>query len=288
MKSNKKPTLVWFQAITCNGNTHSFLSANSNRLEIILENFEIIGIAELGSNTFMATGTNTVTLFLRRRNNYDSINLKIAVEKFFTNHLEVTLNGVEKPISKYINHVWENISFEDYISLLKKEPNNVITQHELYKEYQKKIKSKNDKEFWTKLLETEKEKLFYFILAYPQKVVLVKSGEKDAEKRFLGYEFSNRRGSEGIHPIQRGKNIEDCTQLFDADIFDNPTKASTYIYKAFAGDYDFPIDEAMQNNVSRHDLVDMMTFDRVEFEKNISLSVKKKVKIESKWDLVKT
>ena len=259
----------------------------SKSREIILENFEIIGIAELGSNTFMATGTNTVTLFLRRRNNYDSINLKIAVEKFFTNHLEVTLNGVEKPISKYINHVWENISFEDYISLLKKEPNNVITQHEIYKEYQKKIKSKNDKEFWTKLLETEKEKLFYFILAYPQKVVLVKSGEKDAEKRFLGYEFSNRRGSEGIHPIQRGKNIEDCTQLFDADIFDNPTKASTYIYKAFAGDYDFPIDEAMQNNVSRHDLVDMMTFDRVEFEKNISLSVKKKVKIESKWELKK-
>ncbi len=247
---------------------------------------------ELGSNTFMATGTNTVTLFLRRRNNYDSINLKIAVEKFFANHLEVTLNGVEKPISKYINHVWDNqslrgtkqsVTFEDYISLLKKEPNNVITQHELYKEYQKKIKSKNDKEFWTKLLETEKEKLFYYILAYPQKVVLVKSGEKDAEKRFLGYEFSNRRGSEGIHPIQRGKNIEDCTQLFDADIFDNPTKASTYIYKAFAGDYDFPIDEAMQNNVSRNDLVDMLTFDRVEFEKNISLSVKKKVKIESKW-----
>ena len=259
----------------------------SKSREIILENFEIIGIAELGSNTFMATGTNTVTLFLRRRNNYDSINLKIAVEKFFTNHLEVTLNGVEKPISKYINHVWENISFEDYISLLKKEPNNVITQHEIYKEYQKKIKSKNDKEFWTKLLETEKEKLFYFILAYPQKVVLVKSGEKDAEKRFLGYEFSNRRGSEGIHPIQRGKNIEDCTQLFDADIFDNPTKASTYIYKAFAGDYDFPIDEAMQNNVSRHDLVDMMTFDRADFEKNISLSVKKKVKIESKWELKK-
>lgn len=259
----------------------------SKSREIILENFEIIGIAELGSNTFMATGTNTVTLFLRRRNNYDSINLKIAVEKFFTNHLEVTLNGVEKPISKYINHVWENISFEDYISLLKKEPNNVITQHEIYKEYQKKIKSKNDKEFWTKLLETEKEKLFYFILAYPQKVVLVKSGEKDAEKRFLGYEFSNRRGSEGIHPIQRGKNIEDCTQLFDADIFDNPTKASTYIYKAFSGDYDFPIDKALQNNVSRHDLVDMLTFDRVEFEKNISLSVKKKVKIESKWELVK-
>ncbi len=256
----------------------------SKSREIILQYFEIIGITELGSNTFMATGTNTVTLFLRRRNNYDSINLRFAVEKFFTDFQDVTLNGIEKPVSKYVNHVWEGISFEDYLSLLKKEPNSTILQNEIFVEYKKKLKVKNEKEFWTVLLDKELEKIFYFILAYPQKVVLVKSGEKDAEKRFLGYEFSNRRGSEGIHPIQRGKNIEDCTQLFDPEIFDNPTKASTYIYKAFAGDYDFEIDEAMQKNVSRHNLVDMLTFDRVEFEKNISLSVKKKVRFEQIWN----
>ncbi len=259
----------------------------SKSREIILQYFEIIGITELGSNTFMATGTNTVTLFLRRRNNYESKNLKLSVQKFFTDFQDVTLNGVLTPVSKYVNHVWEGLTFDEYISLLKKTPNKKVVDSEIYKEYRKKIKAKNDKEFWTILLEREKEKLFYFILAYPQKVVLVKSGEKDAEKRFLGYEFSNRRGNEGIHPIQRGKNIEDCTQLFDAEVFDNPSKASTYIYKAFAGDYDTPIDEAMQNNVSRHNLVDMLTFDRVEFEKSISLSLKKKVKIESKYDLVK-
>ncbi|MEO8254111.1 MAG: restriction endonuclease subunit S [Flavobacterium sp.] len=259
----------------------------SKSREIILQYFDIVGITELGSNTFMATGTNTVTLFLRRRNNYESANIKIAVEKLFINLQDVTINVIEKPVAKYINHVWSTISFDDYISLLKKEPKKAITEHEIYKEYQKKLKAKNDKEFWNLLLEKEVDKLYYFILAYPQKVVLVKSGEKDAEKRFLGYEFSNRRGSEGIHPIQRGKNIEDCTQLFDAEVFDNPEKASTYIYKAFQGDYDFEIDEAMQNNVTRHNLIDMMTFDRVDFEKNISLSVKKKVKIESKWELVR-
>ena len=253
--------------------------------EIILQYFDIVGITELGSNTFMATGTNTVTLFLRRRNNYESINLRKAVEKFFTTLQDVTLNGIEKPVTKYVTHVWEGIKFTDYVSLLQKEPNKAITEHEIFIEYKKKLKAKNDKEFWILLLERETEKLFYFILAYPQKVVLVKSGEKDVEKRFLGYEFSNRRGSEGIHPIQRGKNIEDCTQLFDPEVFDNPTKASTYIYKAFAGDYDFHIDAEMQNNVTRHNLIDMLTFDRVEFEKNISLSIKKKVKIESKWEI---
>ncbi|PWA04569.1 N-6 DNA methylase [Flavobacterium psychrotolerans] len=251
--------------------------------EIILQYFDIVAITELGSNTFMATGTNTVVLFLRRKSNYKSIHLKNDVTVFFTNMQDVTLNGIEKPVTKYVNHVWEGISFDDYVSLLKKAPNKAIAEHEIYIEYQKKLKAKNDKEFWTMLLEKEADKLFYFIIAFPQKVVLVKSGEKDAEKRFLGYEFSNRRGSEGIHPIQRGKNIEDCTQMFDPEVFDNPTKASTYIYKAFAGDYDFDIDEAMQNKVSRHNLVDMMTFDRVEFEKNISLSVKKKVVINSKY-----
>ena len=258
----------------------------SKSREIILQYFDIVGITELGSNTFMATGTNTVTLFLRRRNNYESKNLKIAVDKFFTDFQDVNLNGIEKPVTKYVNHVWENISFEDYISLLKKEPNKTVIEHEIYKEYQKKLKAKNEKEFWNLLLEKETDKLYYFIIAYPQKVVLVKSGEKDAEKRFLGYEFSNRRGSEGIHPIQRGKNIEDCTQLFDAEIFDNPEKASTYIYKAFAGDYDFPIDEVMKKHVDRIGLVDMLTFDRAEFEKNINLNSKKKVKTESKFETI--
>jgi type I restriction enzyme M protein len=255
--------------------------------EVVLQHFDIVAIAELGSNTFMATGTNTVTLFLRRRNNYDSINLKKLVEKFFTHLQDVTLNGIENPVSKYVNHNWEGISFEDYKTLLQKQPNEAIQQHEIYQEYQKKLKTEKSQEKCNEILRLEEEKLFYFIIVYPQKVVLVKSGQKTAEKQFLGYEFSNRRGSEGIHPIQRGKNIDQCTRLFDADIFDNPEKASTYIYKAFNGDFDFSIHESLQKNISRADLVDMLTFDRVDFEKNISLSAKKKIKIESRWNIVR-
>ncbi|MDR2066174.1 MAG: restriction endonuclease subunit S, partial [Prevotellaceae bacterium] len=254
--------------------------------EIILRYFEIVAITELGSNTFMATGTNTVVLFLRRRSNYDSINLRKSIDRFFDDFRDVTRNGIEKPVAQYVNHVWETLAMDDYITLLKKEPSHTVTNHEIYKEYRKKIKAKTEKDFWNTLIETEKEKLHYFILAYPQKVVLVKTGEKDAEKRFLGYEFSNRRGSEGIHPIQRGKTINECTCLFDDERFDNPEKASTYIYKAFAGDYDFPIHESLKDHILRVRLVDMLTFDRDGFAKSISTAVKKKVKIESKWNLV--
>ena len=39
---NYKPTVVWFQAITCNGNTHSLLSANDNRMKLFLDSFNLI------------------------------------------------------------------------------------------------------------------------------------------------------------------------------------------------------------------------------------------------------
>jgi len=253
--------------------------------EILLKYFDILAIAELGSNTFMATGTNTVTLFLRRKNNADVSNFEGAIKKFFVNLHDVTINGIEKPVSKYITHVWDTISFDDYKTLLQKTPNDNIQQHEIYQEYQKKIKAKNDQERWNSILALEQDKLLYFIITYPQKLILVKTGEKSEEKRFLGYEFSNRRGSEGIHPIQRSKSIDECTQLYDADSFVNPDKASTYIFKAFSGKFDLELSESLQQNLSYHNLVDMLTFDRVDFEKIISLSVKKKVKIESKWEL---
>ena len=251
--------------------------------EIILQYFDIIAIAELGSNTFMATGTNTVTLFLRRRANKLSAEWKKSVTNFFDSKTDITINGIEKPVAKYVNHVWETISFADYVSMLEKTPNEALQNHEIYKEYRKKLKAKTEKDFWNLLLEREADKLFYFIIALNQKVVLVKSGEKEVEKRFLGYEFSSRRNSEGMHAMQRGKTVDECTQMYDAKLFDNPEKASTYILKAFTNNNDFEIDAKMQNHISRHDLVDMMTFDRVDFEKTILLSVKKKVKYENIW-----
>ncbi|MCK9413012.1 MAG: N-6 DNA methylase [Prolixibacteraceae bacterium] len=255
--------------------------------EIIFKYFEIIAITELGNNTFMATGTNTVILFLRRRNNADWVNIRASVDKFAVNLQDVTINGFEKPVSKYVSHVWENIGFDDYLTLIQKQPNATIKKHEIFKEYDNKVKARNQQEKLYNIVAIELEKLFYFVLAYPQKIVLVKSGEKDAEKQFLGYEFSNRRGSEGIHPIQRSKTIDECTMLYDAKIFDNPEKACTYIYKTFKGEHDFEIHDDLKNNISQLNLVDLLSFDRVEFEKNISLSVKKKVEIKSKFEQVR-
>ena len=37
-----KPKVLWFQAVTCNGNTHSLLCANPNRLELFFNSFDLI------------------------------------------------------------------------------------------------------------------------------------------------------------------------------------------------------------------------------------------------------
>lgn len=223
--------------------------------EIILKYFDIIGITELGSNTFMATGTNTVVLFLRRRNNADHRNIKESIEKLFQNKNDITINGIENPLSKYLSHVYEDMSKEAYFESIEN-----IAQ--------------------------EQEKLLYFIIAYPQKVVMIKTGSKNDEKQFLGYEFSARRGSEGIHPIQRGKTIDECTILYDPNNYENGLKASSYIYSAYKGKLK-EIDESLKENISYAHLVDMLDFERTDFKNTISLNAKKKVIFESTCPLIK-
>lgn len=262
--------------------------------EIILKYFDILAIAKMGSKTFMATNTNTVTLFLRRRNNADWVNIQASVSKIFVNFQDITINGIENPVNNYLTHSWGDISFKDYKTLLQKNPNDNIQEHEIYQEYQSKI---NDENKWDKIISLEKEKLLYFILAFPQKIVFIKTNkniaktkedkktEKHEEKNFLGYEFSYRRGSEGIHPVNKEKSIDDCTQLYDIDIFDNPEKASTYINKAFSKNYfNLEISKNLEKNISYHNLIDIISFDGIEFEKKINLTVNKKIKYEELWN----
>lgn len=268
--------------------------------EIILKYFKIIAITEFSSNTFMATGTNTVTLFLERRNNTDWKKVEHTVNDFFQNYSDVTCNGIESPFSTYVSHVYKSVSLEDYTSFLKQNPNKSISQHEIIIEYRKSFDNstpvKNlkkrqvfkdldeviqigelDRLFLEDVVKAEKEKLLYFILAYPQKTLLVKAnpdGKNETEKEFLGYEFSNRRGHEGIKPYG-ARTIQEATKLYDENNSLNPEKVNTYIYNAFLGN-EIEVSENLQKHIYRQSLVDMMNFDRAEFSKSVSLAVKKK------------
>lgn len=256
--------------------------------EIILKYFKIKGITELGSNTFMATGTNTVILFLERRHDNDHKKIYNAIKTFFEHPKETTVLGIEKAFSKYVTEVFEDISLEDYISFVIKKPNNAFKAQEIWTEYhdwfyalpeviklqtQKQFVKKTiseqqtelEKIFYDKVLEIEKEKILYFFLTYSQKTVIVKVGKKQEEKNFLGYEFSKCRGHEGIKLLPSGTKLYDETNPF------NPQKASCYNYAAFLGNYE-NIDESLQKNILITQCVNLINFSSSQFNKTISIN----------------
>ncbi|WP_374173909.1 N-6 DNA methylase [Flavobacterium tructae] len=255
---------------------------NIKARQIIFQHFDIIGITEFGTNVFMATKIKTKVLFLRRRNNYLSINLRDSVDKFFTHLQDVTLNGIENAVTKYIEQVWDGINFTDYISLINNNPNDTIINHENFTEYTKNLKLKEQKDKIQKIIQTENEKLFYFVLTYNQRIVYIKTGEKDKEKQFLGYEFSERKNKEGIHPI-KGDSIEECTKLFDDQIFDNPEKASTYVYNAFLGKLDLNIHDNLKDNIEYSNLVDLLNFKTVNFNLKVGKTDAININYEEIW-----
>ena len=123
--------------------------------------------------------------------------------------------------------------------------------------------------------------MLYFFLAQPQQTVLIKAGEKQSEKDFIGYEFRTRRGHEGIK-IYRDKNGTPTTKLYDNENHLNKEKASSYVYHAFLGKQK-DISESLQNNLTTLDLTKLMDFKKRAFEKSIFLDIKKKVDYKKLW-----
>ena len=121
-------------------NTGIYTSAR----EILLKYFYIVGITEFGPNTFMATNTNTVTLFLKRRDNSDWKKIESAISNFFDKPKDVTVLGIEKAFSKYVSFVYEGLTIEDYISFVNKKPSEVFKAQDIYKDYLKWFESLTD------------------------------------------------------------------------------------------------------------------------------------------------
>ena len=252
--------------------------------ELILKNFDVVAIQKLGDNAFMATGTKTIILFMRRKSNLAYSNIEKLVDKFLNDFKDVTINGIEHAFSTYVNNVFEDISFEDYISILQDNPTEKARKSEILGEY---------KDYSIeKILEIEKEKLVYFIISYSQKIILSDSLEKDIEKEFYGYEFSNRKGHEGIH-IYKDEDGVLQSKLYNPKNLYDEEKANFYILNNFKGlnsekiinDIKQSEDHPLRNHIDYINLSDLMSFDLKTFDKQINLNFKKKLKIESKYPL---
>ncbi|MFK8265270.1 restriction endonuclease subunit S [Capnocytophaga cynodegmi] len=294
--------------------------------EIILKYFDLVAIAEFGSGTFGKTGTNTATLFLRRKEQKPDIaeHYKNRVEEWFKGDFNIQIQQIfadEHLLQNYCTHC--GLDFSEYKKFLQGQ-GNTIFQNEIFADYKKEFdnstetkKRKNQPSFkksskdkqeeiltaeLTKFIkEKEQEKVYFYLLAQDNKseVLIVKSpADNKAMKTFLGYEWSSAKGNEGIkylgttttdedEAINRNKGIFQIqTPLFNPNKLSDDGKINTYIRKHFMGE-SFTISEENKVFVSLLPLTDMLDFSRTSFDKALRTSVQKKIEVKSKYPLVK-
>jgi len=278
-----------------------------------LQQFDIVALVELGSGTFGKTGTNTVTLFLRRKddNPEPHLHYRNRVDSLFGDdedrkQAKTSLFSDADLLTAYCDHI--GIPKDDYKALLAGNPNDALLQTDMFKEYrrafnesseiralqkQKSFQQKSadeqkaelDKRFTDYACAIEREKLYYFILAYTQPcpVLVVRSPQGTEEmKKFLGYEWSAAKGQEGIKYLH-GSIERIQTPLFDPQDRDNPEKISTLIRRNFMGE-PVSVSPALQPYAALARLVDLLDFSRVTFDKQISLVPKKTtMQMKSRW-----
>lgn len=292
--------------------------------EIILKYFDIVSIVEMGSGTFGKTGTNTVTLFLRRKSENPALatHYKYRVDAWYNGN---TMHDERYADLGLLERYCERIGVrtEDYKTLFVSSPNDELIKTDIFKEYigkfsndtrAKRIKAKRLTTKYTEdmrnlelqsyiinsIKECEKDKLYFFLLALsnPQPVVIVKSPSKTTDiKKFLGYEWSSSKGNEGIkyiganevdedNELERNKGISQIkTPLFDPSNLHNEEKINMLIRHNFLGE-ELCIADNYEEYVSVNNLVDLMDFSRTEFDKVIKTVPQKKIELIFKYDTI--
>ncbi|EDO6668550.1 restriction endonuclease, partial [Campylobacter coli] len=178
-------------------------------------------------------------------------------------------------------------AFKDYRNAFRQTSDyKKLKESKIYKESKDK-QDLEDKAFLAYAQAIEKDKLLYFSLSLNQEVLIIKSpSDIKEQKKFLGYEWSNRKGDEGLKELHEPY----LSPLFERDNPQNETKLNTLICKAFLKTLsDIPKD--LQGYASKARLVDMIDFEKVEFNKAISLNVKSRDELNpfknSKFELVR-
>ncbi|EIP3870209.1 N-6 DNA methylase [Campylobacter coli] len=287
-------------------------SIYKNTREILFQNFDFIAIVELGNQTFGATGTNTIILFLRKKETFKQENHLISQdyslikerieaenlkdnESFYQNYLSAYCDFRKFDKELYSNFLNGNLdsklaeleAFKDYRNAFRQTSDyKRLKESKIYKESKDK-QDLEDKAFLAYAQAIEKDKLLYFCLSLNQEVLIIKSpSDIKEQKKFLGYEWSNRKGDEGLKELHEPY----LSPLFERGNPQNETKLNTLIYKSFLNTLDV-IPQELQIYATKARLVDMMDFEKVEFNKAISLNVKSRDELNpfknSKFELVR-
>ncbi|EAI1659573.1 restriction endonuclease subunit S [Campylobacter coli] len=216
-------------------------------------------------------------------------------ESFYQNYLSAYCDFRKFDKELYSNFLNGNLdsnlaeleTFKDYRNAFRQTSDyKKLKESKIYKESKDK-QDLEDKAFLAYAQAIEKDKLLYFSLSLNQEVLIIKSpSDIKEQKKFLGYEWSNRKGDEGLKELHEPY----LSPLFERGNPQNETKLNTLICKAFLKTLsDIPKD--LQGYASKARLIDMMDFEKVEFNKAISLNVKSRDELNpfknSKYELVR-
>lgn len=272
--------------------------------EQLLQNFYIRAIVALGSKTFGATGTNTVVLFLEKFNeppkkadlSADSVEaifggatLTDWKDKDILSAYIAQIEVDEQIYTEYLNKAYslDELADTDYFKMYVNAFSGSAEAKNLQKTKTFKNKSVEEQnaayleKLYAYINSVEAEKLFYFSLAYQQTTVIIKApADNKEQKTFLGYDWSNRKGNEGIQVITPGgKLYNDSDRTAEGTLAHAIRQSFNNVFPNFAADIaDFG---------SVVDTKDMLEYSRIGFNKAIRINVDAVIKNTSKYSAVK-
>ena len=273
--------------------------------EIILNNFNVIAINELPSGTFGATGTNTIILFLHKKITYangansqryanlqDNIKnpnaVSFANNIYLKDFLDKYCNFMNYELNSFAAFIDNNNNSQISQTLLN---NEVFAEYKIafdksteYKNLQKSAnykKNSNNEKIKTELkhkafieyaknIEIQKF-LCYSQIYYQQTLIIKAPSDNKSIKKFLGYEWSNAKGNEGIHEL----NSPYCSPLYERENIENRNKIAYLIRQRFLNQNaeNIEISPELSEFVSLVPLIACIDFKSANFNKAINLSL---------------
>ena len=285
-------------SILSNSNPTSYMKAREN----ILKNFFIRSIVCFGGKTFGATSTSTITLFLEKFDEPPTRYKMIedSVTAIFSEHslsnwedkdiLDSYLAqiGLEEDI--YRSFISQKKNYHDFESI--EYFNNYIVAFEKSSAVFNRKKTKSFKNmsieeqtrilnsmYYEYVLPIEKEKVFFFGLVRNQTTLVITAPSDNAEqKAFLGYDWSNRKGSEGIVITNPGGKLYNDTNRYATGTVAHAVKL------AYEG---ASVQSKALEGISQYFyLKDMLDFSRATFDKSIRTYIQTSSNIKSKYPVL--
>lgn len=280
----------------------SILSNNSQAYkgarEHILSNFYLKAVTLFGTKTFGATGTQTVVLFMERFHE-PPVQKQLAIDTANSilsgndnsdwndsDILNEYLSLIGVTAEQYQSFVLETTSIEDlrtieyfkpYVSEFEK------TQQKFPRNYTpEQIDQERKDRLYKKIRDVEKDKLIYFTLLRGQETVVITAPTDNTEqKTFLGYDWSNRKGSEGIVLNPNGGFLTNEQNRFARGTL------ATFVRNSFSNmRTEMGEENTLQRYVATCRTIDMLDFSKADFDKALKTTTDKKIIINSKYPVV--